>query len=744
MILKYVPFESDMRFSLFITSIKNTSLKQRCNWHFFVLSTILLLIWFIFPANANIIRIANLAQTQAIVSACRGEIICGSTSDSLLVEFPEESDFRRFQSLVSVECYREIGDLSNLLGPIHSSSDEIDDYHTYATAASEIINFVTNHPTIAHLDTIGYSVEHRAILHLKITDSVSVDRDLPRFYILSGTHGNELIGVEITLRYLRWLDTMIETDTAMQRRLHNIELHLVPIHNPDGYEYRQRYNYRGVDLNRNFAFHWGFAAAAYGTAPLSEPEDVAIDSLVRTIQPVMSLAYHSSGMQILRPYCWYARECPDSITTRSLSVLYHNYLPFYNQIMGGQLYFHGGEHNDHNYSRYGNPGFTIETWRGPDYNPPIDSIDTVCIPHRFAINAMIDRALQNQLTGFVIDSSSRRPIANVDWQIVSQWDSGFVTRKLLPNGRYRMLREPGIYTLQFAAPDYLPRTVRIRISATGTPTVQDVALVSAYSSLRGQVAIYGDRSTDSIWVSFRQQQILLDSTHSFGFDHVTTGVDTVLIFGTGFETRIHIVALLPGDTARVHTSIARLLAPVITRRGIEEGESRFYWTSPYTDPEANRRILGYAIIRDSVNYIPLTFDTVFSEPFPDGSPPRVYQLRTIYLCGQSALTDTLLFTVPDIDNVDSRSMVDHYGFDQVYPNPFNRVVTLRYRLKPEQSAALEVFDALGRLVQRANIPIGATGAWQWMPDRTRSAAGVYFLRIIQNRQTETYKLLYLP
>jgi predicted deacylase len=61
--------------------------------------------------------------------------------------------------------------------------------------------------------------------------------------------------------------------------------------NPDGAARRNRYNVRGVDLNRNFPGTW---ARQYrtGRGPGSEPETRAMMRFIRKLQPTGVLSFH--------------------------------------------------------------------------------------------------------------------------------------------------------------------------------------------------------------------------------------------------------------------------------------------------------------------------------------------------------------------------------------------------------------------------------------------------------------------
>jgi len=723
----------------------------RCVWqcfatcnHVLIVALSLSLLISTFAVAGPVVRIPVTSQQQVDqILFFRGDILCGSTHDSLLVEFPSKIFYESFQERWYGNSPQMVADdLSQLLGQVTPTADELDDYHTYATAAVAVLNFVQNHPTIAKVDTFGYSRQNRAMLHLKISDSVDIDRDVPRVYMLAGTHGNEIISVEVILRYLAWLDTAIATgDTMVARHLEQTELHIIPIQNPDGYEARSRYNAANVDLNRNFPFHWSWAATNYGPHALSEPEDIKLDSLVATFLPVVSLNYHSYGGEVLRPYSYYTREPPDSMVLRNVSTLYHQFIPNYVAEMGSYLYWHGGEHNDWNYTQRGNLGLTIELWNGPDYNPPVAQIDSVVRPHFSGINTIIERALGNQITGIIRDSISLAPISNARWHNVSQWDTGFVDRKVLPNGRYRTLRQPGPVTLRFSAPNYQSKTFTVNVGATG-PTVFDVVLQSSHCALAGTVDIVNRRPNDTITASIQYQTVVVDTSGHFAFDSLSTQPDTVVISGFNYEPLYLPVTLASMETTMVHGWTLRMLPPVVTFSATLQGLTMIFWRCPYTDSLTRSQIVGYAVWRDGQDYIPLTYDSSFVEPISPNDPSRIYRLQTIYQNGASILGDTVLLT--PIEKFSDPPIVMGYGIGHAYPNPFNATVSIPYRLRLKQQATITVVDRLGRTVKSAVLSPGSSGMWHWSPGLERCAGGLYFLRIQMNGAIDTRKIVYLP
>lgn len=129
--------------------------------------------------------------------------------------------------------------------------------------------------------TIAYSVRHRAINAIEIGDR----RRAPRLLVVGCIHGNEPAGIAIARRLLRLAPPPGTT------------LWVIPDLNPDGVAAHTRQNANGVDLNRNFPWHWqpldrpgGLQYS--GPRPLSEPESRAAARLILRVRPQITIWFH--------------------------------------------------------------------------------------------------------------------------------------------------------------------------------------------------------------------------------------------------------------------------------------------------------------------------------------------------------------------------------------------------------------------------------------------------------------------
>jgi protein MpaA len=109
-----------------------------------------------------------------------------------------------------------------------------------------------------------------------------LEQEIPTVVLMSTMHGDEPHTQQI-LSALR--------DGPPVR---DLDLWVIPVYNPDGLARGTRKNARGVDLNRNFPYHWADLDGSYesGPNPASEPETRAMMRFLRKVRPDFILSFH--------------------------------------------------------------------------------------------------------------------------------------------------------------------------------------------------------------------------------------------------------------------------------------------------------------------------------------------------------------------------------------------------------------------------------------------------------------------
>lgn len=199
-------------------------------------------------------------------------------------------------------------------------------FHNYAELKAALELLAKTHPDIVTLGTIGKSVEKRDIFVLKIGANQKDPSTAAAFFV-GGHHAREHLSVEMPLMLAQNLAQKYAAgDAEVRKLLSNRTVYIVPALNVDGVEYdvdsgryrSWRKNRKqnadgtyGVDLNRNYDFHWGTVGASgnttsetyYGTSAFSEPETQALRDFI-TSHPNISLvhSYHTFSELILYPW----------------------------------------------------------------------------------------------------------------------------------------------------------------------------------------------------------------------------------------------------------------------------------------------------------------------------------------------------------------------------------------------------------------------------------------------------------
>ncbi|MCW2791648.1 MAG: peptidase carboxypeptidase [Nocardioides sp.] len=147
---------------------------------------------------------------------------------------------------------------------------------TAATAAAQARQG-PDRPAVIGKRVIGESVRGRDIVAWHLGEVGK-----PRVLLVATMHGNEGAPRQI-------LQTLRDGQT-----IHGIDLWVLPTYNPDGLAAGTRKNAHGVDLNRNFPYHWADLDGSYESGPKagSEPETRAMMRFLRKIRPAWIVSFH--------------------------------------------------------------------------------------------------------------------------------------------------------------------------------------------------------------------------------------------------------------------------------------------------------------------------------------------------------------------------------------------------------------------------------------------------------------------
>ncbi|XP_038206917.1 zinc carboxypeptidase-like [Zerene cesonia] len=210
-----------------------------------------------------------------------------------------------------------------------------DRYHNLDEIYKWLDDVAASYPNIVKTVVMGRSFENREIKGIVI--NYKPDRKDKVIGMLEGTlHAREWISPATVTWIVK--EFLTSSDPAVRSLAEDIEWHVFPVVNPDGYVYTFTHNRmwrknrgtrnftscassgvaddlsNGVDLNRNFDFVWMSTGASdnpcsttfAGLAPASEPETVAIVNYVKNINGqgkfIYYYSFHSFTQLIVVPY----------------------------------------------------------------------------------------------------------------------------------------------------------------------------------------------------------------------------------------------------------------------------------------------------------------------------------------------------------------------------------------------------------------------------------------------------------
>ncbi len=142
--------------------------------------------------------------------------------------------------------------LQEIQRPVINEFGPFEEYHTYTSLTSELKALAEKYPQLVTLSSAGKTVDGREIWIVELSARDVVDENKPQLLYVSSMHGDEVVGKEMMVYFIRDLLASYGTDERATQLLRYGRLFLIPSMNPDGTERHQRFNANGVDLNRNF------------------------------------------------------------------------------------------------------------------------------------------------------------------------------------------------------------------------------------------------------------------------------------------------------------------------------------------------------------------------------------------------------------------------------------------------------------------------------------------------------------
>ncbi len=272
----------------------------------------------------------------------------------------------------------------------------------------EMLELAKQNRDIVDYQVIGRSRLGKPMAVLKVTANArhTPDNTRPAVLYSSNNHAREWIAAEVERRLMRWIIEH-KNDAKIAELLSRTELWFMPIQNPDGYDHTftcgsgptnrlcgagepesnrfWRKTLRdnnadgifgnagdGVDPNRNYPAKRGIDEEGATNDPngqtyrgpyaLSEPENLAFDRLLRRIDFVANVNYHSAGQLLLTPVSYITDYAPVDATifNAMTGTDGDGAVEPYQPQRSSDLYESNGDTIDNAYMNYGVIGWTPE------------------------------------------------------------------------------------------------------------------------------------------------------------------------------------------------------------------------------------------------------------------------------------------------------------------------------------------------------------------------------------------------
>ena len=217
------------------------------------------------------------------------------------------------------------------------------DFKTWGEVNTKLSQIESANPNIATMITVGTTHEGRSIHGIRIT--APGDASSRKQILWNGCqHAREWVAVMVPMYIIDGLVDGWYNDDEIRTLLEKTEVIIVPIVNPDGYEFTYapggdrfwRKNRRnnsgsceGVDLNRNWGYEWNGGDSTsndtcsdvyVGPGVFSEPETQAMRDLVNQLPNLVAhIDFHSYSQLVLEPWASSNNTPPRENIVKALS-----------------------------------------------------------------------------------------------------------------------------------------------------------------------------------------------------------------------------------------------------------------------------------------------------------------------------------------------------------------------------------------------------------------------------------------
>ena len=402
-----------------------------------------------------------------------------------------------------------------------------DRYPTYLVYDSLMRRFATTYPEICKLDTIGFSVDNRLILALKISSNPYSDIDNPKFFYTSSMHGDEITGYVLMLRLADWLLSNYGIDQRATNIINNTQVFINPLANPDGtyaygnnsVSYATRYNANAVDLNRNFPSvpnggnsdgeNWQKETLAF--MAYADSNDFSIAANLHGGAEVLNYPFdtYTSNSQSHADANWFISVCQqfiDSISPLAPSTFFRD-VTHSGYTNGGDWYVVDGSRQD--YQTYFKHSREITFEVSSDKSLSTTQLNNYWNYLKGGLISYVENC-QKGLHGYVRDSLTNEPIrAKIFINSHDAFNSEVYSKA--STGYYYRPIQNGTYSITYSADGYYSKTINNVSISSNSMNNQDVILVKDPNDLDDMkeskflINIYPNPAKDLLRVSLSEE-----------------------------------------------------------------------------------------------------------------------------------------------------------------------------------------------------------------------------------------------
>jgi PKD repeat protein len=391
--------------------------------------------------------------------------------------------------------------------PRITSTQAFDAYPSYPAYEQAMAQFVATYPGLCKLINLGTLPSGRKILALKISDSVNINENEPRFLYTSSMHGDEAAGYPMMLKLADTLLKGYGNNPELTELVNQMEIWINPLANPDG-TYKAgnntvsgavRFNANNIDLNRNYPDPQD---GPHPDGEVYQPETKIFMKLADSLSFVMAANFHGGAEVWNFPWDTWQRRHPDenwwtaegvkfSDSARSQSATYFNENYGYPNLPGVSQGFEWYEVNG------GRQDYM--NWFKNCREVTIEISDTKLIPNsqiplhwkylRRSLIAYMQASLRG-IRGQVSDACTGLPVKARVWLQAHDRDSSHVYSSTIL-GNYHRPIFPGNYSMLISAPGYQSYSI---------PAIQvgndNATLLNAILQPKEPIADFSDLKTD--------------------------------------------------------------------------------------------------------------------------------------------------------------------------------------------------------------------------------------------------------